>query len=364
MRDDFDCTAENAPSNAARSGVEVHLDRRRALLVIGSAVSFVAACSSDETSAAPAGGSGGAATGAAGNGAAGSGAAGSGAAGSAAGGAVAFATGGTAALAASYPDPFATSLGEACTLTCFSTLGPCYASTVERKDISEGYPGLPVRLSLLVIDASCTPLPGVSVDIWHTRNSGLYSGNDTGLNAPAFGAPGAAGDAGAPPGPGTPPPGAPAGSDAGPGGPPGGFSCTLEDEDAKTHRFFRGVQTTDARGRVDFDTCYPGWYPGRALHIHFTVRRNGQEYVTSQLYYPEDLTTEVLGSHPDYQSFGQPNTTNSTDSIFQGAAEVLEVQRQSDGALLAYKTLVLRSALTEELCGSDFPGGPLPPTAG
>jgi protocatechuate 3,4-dioxygenase beta subunit len=322
-------------------------------LVLGSAVGFVAACSSDDTSDAPAGagGSGGTAAGIAGGSPAGASSS------AAASETVAWARGGTAALAASYPDPFASSLGAACTLTCFSTLGPCYASTSERKDISEGYPGLPVRLSLLVVDESCTPLPGVSVDIWHTRNSGLYSGNDTGLNAPAFAPPGASVDAGASPDAG-------GGPDAGAGGPPAGFSCTLEDEDAETHRFFRGVQTTDARGRVDFDTCYPGWYPGRALHIHFTVRRNGQEFVSSQLYYPEDLTAELLGSHPDYRSFGQPDTTNTTDTIFQGPAEVLEVQRQSDGALLAYKTLVLRSSLDEALCGSDFPGGPLPAEAG
>jgi protocatechuate 3,4-dioxygenase beta subunit len=355
MRDDSSHKARDTQADPGKFFIEASLDRRRALLVLGSAVGFIAGCTSDDPEGTLTAGSGGAGSLPGGAGGDATGIAGSGGAGGA-GGAAEWASGGTARLAASYPDPFVNPLGSACRLTCFSTIGPCYASTIERKDISEGYPGLPVRLALLVVDEACTPLAGVTVDIWHTRNSGLYSADDTGLNAPAFGPPPDAGlppDAGSPAGPGA--------LDAGAAG--GGFSCTLGDADAESHRFFRGVQTTDAKGRVDFDTCYPGWYPGRALHIHFTVRRNGEEYVTSQLYFPEDLTNEVLDSHPDYRSFGRPDTTNSSDGIFQGPDEVLEVQRQPDGTLLAYKTLVLRSSLDTQLCGSDFLGGPPPPAS-
>lgn len=247
-------------------------------------------------------------------------------------GPVDWATGGTAAIAEHYPDPFAASLGVACTLPCRTTLGPCYAATIERKDISEGRAGLPVRLSFLVVDDNCAPMPGISVDIWHASRAGLYSGDDTGRTLD--------------------------------GGQLGrGFPCTGGDADAETSRFFRGVQTTDARGRVDFDTCYPGWYPGRAVHIHFILRRGGVEYVTSQLYYPEELTTELLLSHPEYSEFGTPDTLNSTDRIFAGAPEVLEAQRQPDGVLLASKVLVMRSSLDDALCGTSR-GGPPPPAAG
>lgn len=240
-----------------------------------------------------------------------------------------WASGGTQAIAENYPDPFAASLGVACTLPCRTTLGPCYAATIERKDISEGRPGLPVRLSFLVVDENCTPLPGISIDIWHASTAGFYSGDDTGRTLE----------------------GEQSGRD---------FPCTGGDADAEASRFFRGVQTTNERGRVDFDTCYPGWYPGRAIHIHFILRRDGVEYVTSQLYYPEALTTEVLLSHPEYIEFGAPDTLNSTDRIFQGAPEVLEVQRQPDGVLLASKVLVMRSSLEDELCGTGGGGGPPP----
>jgi hypothetical protein len=205
-------------------------------------------------------------------------------------------------------------------MTCALMLGPCYAETIERRDISEGYPGLPVRLALRVVDESCEPVEGASVDIWHTRNAGLYSGNDA------------------------------------------VDMCTFDDADAESHRYFRGVQTTGADGRVDFDTCYPGWYQGRAVHIHFTLSVGGQEYVTSQLFFPEDLTAQLFAEHADYKEFGQPDTSNSTDSIYAGDGALLSTALQPDGALLAWKVLVIRSSLEETLCGDA--DGPAPPGVG
>ena len=51
-----------------------------------------------------------------------------------------WATGGTAAMAEDYGDPFAGGLGAACTLYCASTLGPCFVEAAQRRDISEGQP--------------------------------------------------------------------------------------------------------------------------------------------------------------------------------------------------------------------------------
>jgi protocatechuate 3,4-dioxygenase beta subunit len=328
------------------------LSRREALALLGSSVALVACGSDDDAESAvqaarPAGSTGAESIGN-------------------------WARGGTANLASgSYRDPFITSTGGSCSLTCRETIGPCYASTLERSDISEGYPGLPVRLSLLVVDESCTPVAGATVDIWHTRNTGTYSGSDTGLGLdgqplmlgppPGAPAPGAAPADAAPAGAPLPPAGAP----PPPGAPPPGaaFSCSLGDADAEAHQFFRGTQTTDATGRVHFDTCYPGWYTGRALHIHFIVRRDGRESVTSQLYFPEELTRELCASHPDYMAAGQPDTTNTSDGLFSGEEHVLETEKQPDGALLAYKTLVIRSSLDTELCGTDVLFA-APPAAG
>lgn len=211
-----------------------------------------------------------------------------------------WASGGTAGMTdkASYPDPFQDPLGNACTLTQAMTLGPCYAQTIEREDISEGSPGLPVRLALLVVDTSCNPVGGAVVDIWHTSYEGFYSGED----APSL--------------------------------------CTLDDPEAEAGRWFRGVQTTGADGKVFFDTCFPGWYSGRAIHIHFQVRSGNQTYVTSQLFFAEDLVQEIFSTHPDYSPFGQPDTPNAADGIYDVSGELTTAQ-MTDGAMLASKVVVV-----------------------
>ncbi|RKG87979.1 protocatechuate 3,4-dioxygenase [Corallococcus sp. CA049B] len=241
-----------------------------------------------------------------------------------------WATGGTAAMtaAAAYPDPFASGLGTVCNLACEATLGPCYATTVDRKDISEGHDGLPVRLAFLVVDESCKPIPGATVDIWHAGPEGLYSGEDA--------------------------------SDF----------CTSGDATARAARWFRGVQTTDANGRVDFDTCFPGWYSSRTLHIHFTVRVNGQEFVTSQLFFDDSTSDDIINNQPLYNTRGERDTTNQNDTVVSGDAVgdyLFATQRMADGAMLASKTLVIRSSLNNASCampggsgGGGGPGGPPP----
>jgi protocatechuate 3,4-dioxygenase beta subunit len=227
-----------------------------------------------------------------------------------------WATGGTAAMRGGYPDPFAAGPGAVCALTCAATLGPCYADTIERRDVSEGLPGLPVRLAFLVVDDACRPVEGAAVDLWHTNPQGRYTGADA-LDL-----------------------------------------CTLNDPAAQASRAFRGVQRTNAAGRADFDTCFPGWYAGRTIHIHFTVRVGGVAAVTSQLYFDDALTDEILSTQPVYRDRGPRDTTNRTDGLIGAGAlpdYTFHAQRLPDGALLAWKTLVLRSAPGTPGC--RVPGG-------
>jgi protocatechuate 3,4-dioxygenase beta subunit len=242
---------------------------------------------------------------------------------------VAWATGGTAVMSGNYANPFAGDVPTTCTGTCEMTLGPCHASSPERQDISEGYPGLPVRLALRVYDEACAPVSGAKVEIWHTRNSGLYSGtDDTGEFNVAF--------------------------------------CTGGDADAQAHHYFRGIQTTDAEGVVQFDTCFPGWYSSRTIHIHLKVMIGTDQYLVSQIFFPEDVITEIFSSHPDYSSFGQPDTSNTSDSVLPAASAndyLVSTARQSDGAMLAWRTIFIRRALTDSVCsvagsGGGMPGGP------
>jgi protocatechuate 3,4-dioxygenase beta subunit len=277
------------------------LTRRRAMRTLGLGLLSLpmiklAACSDDSGSGDPDAGPGGAIDAAAGDGDAITGG---------------WAMGGTAVMTGIYPDPFASGV-DTCTLACETTVGPCYAATIARKDISEGYLGLPVRLALKVVRAgTCEPVEGATVDIWHTQRSGLYSGSD----AIDF--------------------------------------CTSGDADARSHRYFRGTQVTDADGRVDFNTCFPGWYPGRAIHIHFQVRLGSDEYVTSQLFFDQALITDVFASHAEYQGYGQPDTSNSRDGVIRGrniADYTVTTARMSDGAMLASKVLSIRSSLSDATC--------------
>ena len=214
-----------------------------------------------------------------------------------------WASGGTKSMTAteSYPDPFATP-AAACVLATAATEGPCTEEADQvRKDISEGYTGIPVRLSLRVLDGDCNPIAGAKVKVWHTQITGSYSG-DT----------------------------------------PNNRMCLKDQADSSKH-YFRGAQTTNEKGRVDFDTCFPGWYPGRTIHIHFSVSLDGRTF-TSQLVFDDELVKEIFASHPEYTPFGQPDTTNSTDNIVRRgdlASYMLTTARMSDGAMLASKDLVV-----------------------
>lgn len=223
-----------------------------------------------------------------------------------------WATGGTASMSGDYPEPFdGEALGPACVLTCAQILGPCYTATLVRKDISEGHHGLPMRLALRVVNEACQPIEGAEVDVWHTLPEGVYSGAD----ADPF--------------------------------------CTQDDPYAESGRFFRGVQVTDASGRVDFDSCFPGWYPGRSIHVHFTIRIGGVEHVTSQLYFDDALGDEIIATQPHYRDRGPRDTNNTNDGVISATAVadyILAGEQMPDGALLAWKTLVIRSSLDTDLC--------------
>jgi protocatechuate 3,4-dioxygenase beta subunit len=110
-------------------------------------------------------------------------------------------------------------------------------------------------------------------------------------------------------------------------------------------RYCRGVQVTDANGKANFSTIFPGWYTGRTIHIHFTVRVNGRDAVTSQLYFEDALSNEIL-AQGEYAGRGQRDTTNQTDGLFRSGATAAQVvfstAKRADGVLHAWKVLSIR----------------------
>lgn len=85
--------------------------------------------------------------------------------------------------------------------------------------------------------------------------------------------------------------------------------------DGRGDTFLRGLQTTDASGRATFTTIYPGWYSGRATHIHVEVTVNGRSVKVTQIAFPEDVNAAVYATGA-YASRGANPTSNARDGIF------------------------------------------------
>jgi hypothetical protein len=119
--------------------------------------------------------------------------------------------------------------------------------------------------------------------------------------------------------------------------------CTGNDSDYVSHLYFRGKQTTDADGIVTFDTCFPGWYSSRTVHVHFTMTVGSTSF-TSQFVFDDALDDEIIGAQPIYSARGKRDTTNTTDTVVSASTSAqfqFETQKMSDGALLAWKSIVL-----------------------
>ena len=146
-----------------------------------------------------------------------------------------------------------------------------------RSDPSDGsvQQGIPLHLIIHVYglneNGSCSPLKGVKVDIWHANSQGVYS--------------------------------------------------DIADQGTTGKKFLRGYQLTDNNGTARFTTIYPGWYQGRAIHIHDKVSTfNGSEKTlewTSQLYFDNSVNEQVHKQQP-YSKHGPPDMTNEQDGIYAG----------------------------------------------
>ena len=189
-----------------------------------------------------------------------------------------------------------------CVLTPEMTEGPYYiANEKVRSNIAENRYGTPLKLRFAVVDAAtCKPIKGAAVDIWHCDAGGIYSGYGS----------------------------------ASTGGPPGGGGGGGGGHSTPTDKltFLRGIQRTDRNGLAVFDTIYPGWYPGRAVHIHVKVHIGGSVVHTGQFFFSDDLTDAVYRRAP-YAGWGTRDMRNPNDSIFVngGARGLLAVTKSGSG---------------------------------
>jgi protocatechuate 3,4-dioxygenase beta subunit len=162
-----------------------------------------------------------------------------------------------------------------------------------RRDVTEGRPGSPLDLGLRLRGSNGAAAAGVDVEIWHCDADGRYSGFPP--NDPAVAV------------------------DPSP----------QRAEYLPGETFLRGRQTTDDAGDVEFRTIYPGWYPGRTVHIHLMVHTTGRSSI-SQLYFPEAVTAAVFARDP-YRRHGLPDTVHATDGIFATGGEPAVLDIRADG---------------------------------
>lgn len=147
-----------------------------------------------------------------------------------------------------------TKASPTCILTPEQTAGPFYFDVEQMRDnITEDRVGLPLKLELKVVNSKdCKPIKNAIVDIWHADANGIYSGYKD------------------------------------------------REIDTRGKKFLRGIQVTNLEGKVIFKTIYPGSYPGRVPHIHFKIYMYKKNYVTSQLYFPEEVSKKVYENHSAY----------------------------------------------------------------
>ncbi|UJR36302.1 hypothetical protein I4U23_029031 [Adineta vaga] len=226
---------------------------------------------------------------------------------------------------------------SSCILTPQATEGPYYWNATIRQNITEGKSGIPLRLSISVIDTNnCSPLVGALVDLWHCDSIGIYSHYIAASQ---------------------------------------GIQNSVNDNQT----FFRGLALTNVNGIATFDTIYPGWYEGRATHIHLKVHvgmnvtsntsgtySGGHVSHTGQLFFNDTLTDSVALLSP-YSTHTIVRTRNSEDNIYassNGSVTIVSITQNSVMNYSGTVTVGVNSSATPAAVGGGEMGpgiGQMPP---
>jgi protocatechuate 3,4-dioxygenase beta subunit len=186
-----------------------------------------------------------------------------------------------------------------CTLTPEQEEGPFYVALERiRSNIMGTRTGVPLRLAITVVDSTtCKPLKGAAVDIWQADATGHYSDE--------------------------------------------------EQEGTVGQTWLRGVQLTDSNGLVSFTTIYPGFYSGRAPHIHAKVHVGGTHTSTrysgghvshnGQIFFPEAVSTKVYATEP-YSEDTNTRTYRNSDRVYSGQAGAASVLKINGGSVSSHLT--------------------------
>ena len=166
----------------------------------------------------------------------------------------------------------------------------------------------------MIDSTTCRPLASAAVDVWHCDADGRYSGFN------------------------------------------GNTLAETEANGRNDERYLRGVQLTGAGGTASFSTIYPGWYEGRAIHIHLEVRVGGTAGAShagghvahvGQLFFADTISNRVM-KLPAYAVHGGTRTTNAEDSIFLqgGASSIVQLTPTSAKGFAGRITLSVNPGAT------------------
>lgn len=226
---------------------------------------------------------------------------------------------------------------DTCVLSTEITGGPYtwLQSQLLRQDTTEGQPGVPVWLDIGLIDmGTCEPLENALVSVWSANATGGYS-SFTGVD------------------PNTPFKEVIAqhGLD--------NFTVGETDFHTDDTTWPRGMWPTNAEGLAEIKTIYPGFYAGRAIHVHvhvytdWTLYGNGtlesQNVVsTGQLYFEEDVSAHIMSlepyaSHTEIERRKNSEDRHFADGISGGFNPVVTVVpadgENMDNGIVAYITM-------------------------
>lgn len=191
----------------------------------------------------------------------------------------------------------------ACVVTPELTIGPYFKDEkLDRSTIREDRGGAFLTLALTVFDydAGCAPVSGAQVDLWHCDVAGKYS--------------------------------------------------DVSQDDTVGQTWLRGYQTTGSDGKVTFQTIFPGFYTGRATHIHVRVRSADTDF-TTQIFFPEEQTAAIY-TRPPYQD-STVRVKNADDSIYNEGARrgnvlVISLSGNNDTGWTGDGSIGLSAAATPE----------------
>jgi protocatechuate 3,4-dioxygenase beta subunit len=164
-----------------------------------------------------------------------------------------------------------------CTVAPTETEGPFPTKTpssLVSGNITSDRTGVPftVKITINNKNNNCAGLSGAIVDIWHCDADGNYS---------EYGGTG------------------------------------MQSTNYTSVHFLRGRQVTDANGLVTFTSVFPGWYSGRAPHIHVHVySASGSSLMITQIAFPTDVCDTVYTTATNYYKKGKQDTSNAADNVF------------------------------------------------